>query len=159
MKIKKPLILVFSLLSTFVAAFVGSMATTPAINSWYIYLVKPSFSPPNWLFGPVWTILYALMGISLYLIWREGTKKKNVSYAVSVFFIQLTLNVSWSIVFFGLKNIPGSLIVITSLWFSIAYLISRFNKINKTAGTLLWPYLAWVTFAGILNFSIWILNR
>ncbi len=159
MKIKKPFVLISSLLATFMAAFIGSMATTSAINNWYEGLVKPSFNPPNSLFAPVWTILYALMGISLYLVWREGTNKRNVNHAVIVFFIHLILNVSWSVVFFGLKNIPGSIIVITSLWFSIIYLISRFVRINKTAAALLWPYLAWVTFAGILNYSIWILNR
>lgn len=133
------------------AGGLGSLFTFSAIPTWYATLNKPFFSPPNWLFGPVWTILYILMGVSLYLVW---TKEK----VPSVFWVQLILNALWSIIFFGLKNPTFGLIDIIALWIAIFLTIKAFYKINKLAGNLLLPYLAWVTFATILNLSIVILN-
>lgn len=133
------------------AGVLGSIFTTPSIPTWYQTLNKPVFSPPNWVFGPVWIILYLLMGISLYLVWQ----KRSVPI---IFWRQLALNVLWSIIFFGLKNPTLAFVDIAALWIAIFLTIKSFSKINKLAGNLLIPYLVWVSFASILNFSIVILN-
>lgn len=144
---------------------IGSIFTVPAIPTWYATLVKPSFAPPNYLFGPVWTTLYALMGISVYLVIsnkrQETSDKKQVTKikAVNIFAAQLTLNAIWSPVFFGLKDLLFALVIIIALLFSIFLTIREFGKINKTAGYLLYPYLVWVAFATILNYQLWILNK
>lgn len=158
MKIKRPLLLVFTILISQSAGLIGSVATSPSIPTWYASLAKPSFNPPNWLFGPVWIILYTLMGIALYLVWVKGYKKKNIKYAVNLFLIHLVVNSLWSIVFFGLHNLGLALVIIIGLWLMIAYLIKLFYKIDKWAAYLLFPYLLWVSFATLLNFSIWQLN-
>lgn len=158
MKIKNPKLLLVSILVSQLAGIVGSVFTASQIEDWYLYLAKPSFNPPNWLFGPVWIILYTLMGISLYLIWSKGYKNKNIKYGVNVFFVHLFINSLWSIVFFGLHQLGAALVIIIGLWLMIIYLISLFWKIEKTAAYLLIPYLLWVTFASFLNFSIWQLN-
>lgn len=134
------------------AGVLGSVFTISSIPSWYVTLNKPIFSPPNWVFGPVWTVLYILMGISLYLIWAK-------SKVPSVFWIQLILNASWSIIFFGMKNPGLALVDIVALWVSIVLTIKVFDKINKLSSYLLYPYLLWVSFASILNLSIWVLNK
>lgn len=144
--------LIISLLLPQLAGLVGSLFTFSAIPTWYATLNKPSFSPPNWIFGPVWTILYILMGISLYLVWSKGKR------GVALFKFHLVINSSWSIVFFGLRSPFLGLIVIVVLWITILALIRIFWKINKLASVLLWPYLAWVSFATVLNFAILILN-
>ena len=143
------------------AGIIGSVATFPAIPTWYAYLNKPPFSPPNFIFAPVWTILYLLMGISLFLIWQNTSKtlKKAKDESIQVFAAQLLLNVMWSIAFFGFHSPLAGLIIIIIMWILILETIRKFSKINKTAGFLLYPYLAWVSFASILNFSVWILNR
>lgn len=135
------------------AGIIGSFFTASAIPTWYATLVKPSFSPPNWIFGPVWTTLYILMGTSLYLVWIS--KKKIVP---NIFWVQLILNTSWSIVFFGMKNPELAFVNIIALWVAISLTIEKFSKISKTASYLLYPYLAWVTFALFLNLSIVKLN-
>lgn len=137
---------------------VSSLFTFSSVITWYPLLNKPSFNPPNWVFGPAWTILYALMGISLYLVWKKGTKNKKVIEVLKVFFVQLAFNFSWSLVFFGLQSPLLALIVILLLWTSIAYTIILFQKISKTAALLLYPYIAWVSFAVLLNLSIVLLN-
>ena len=134
------------------AGVLGSLFTVSSIPTWYQTLDKPFFSPPNWVFGPVWTILYILMGISLYLVWI----KKKVP---SVFWIQLILNATWSIVFFGLRNPSVAFVNIIALWIAIFLTIKSFSKINRLSSYLLYPYIAWVSFASILNFSIWMMNR
>lgn len=134
------------------AGLIGSIFTFSAIPTWYLSLNKPSFSPPNYLFGPVWTILYTLMGISLYLTWE----KKKV---VKLFWAQLVLNAAWSIIFFGLKNIGLALVEIFILWTLILALVVKTNKVNKVASYLLIPYLLWVSFATVLNLSLYLLNR
>jgi tryptophan-rich sensory protein len=133
------------------AGVLGSVFTVSAIPDWYVTLNKPFFSPPNFVFGPVWTILYILMGISLYLVWT----KRGVP---TVFWVQLALNALWSIIFFGLKNPLLAFVEIIILWLAILLTTKSFYKINKLAANLLIPYLAWVTFATILNLSIVILN-
>lgn len=137
------------------AGIVGSFFTFSAIPAWYKFLNKPSFSPPNWLFGPAWTVLYFLMGISLYLIWTSRKKTKEV---LLLFWIHLFFNATWSIVFFGLRSPFLGFINILILLFLILVVIYKFWKINKLAGALLLPYLVWVSFATVLNYNILILN-
>lgn len=139
------------------AGLIGSFFTVSSIQNWYNLLNQPSFRPPNWLFGPVWTILYTLMGISFYLIWIK--KGPLVKQALTIFLIHLFFNATWSIVFFGLHNIFLALINILVIWVFIVVLINKFWSLDKRASILLIPYLAWVSFATILNYSIWILNR
>lgn len=126
---------------------------------WYNTLNKPFFTPPSWLFGPAWTILYILMGVAAYLIWKKGFKKKQIKEALKIFVIQLVLNFSWSPIFFGAKQIFLALLVIVIMWIFILKTIKAFAKIDKTASYLLYPYLAWVSFATLLNFSVWLLNK
>lgn len=139
------------------AGFIGSWFTTPAIRSWYVFLEKPDFNPPNWLFAPVWTLLFILMAISLYLVWQSTAKKKT--QALIIFYLQLGLNIIWSVIFFGLKNPGLAFGEILFLWLLILLTITSFYKINKTSAYLLTPYLVWVSFAAFLNFLIWNLNR
>jgi tryptophan-rich sensory protein len=136
----------------------GTIATTPNIPLWYNHLVKPPFNPPNWVFGPVWTTLFALMGTSLFLIWKKGIKKNVVKKALTVFSIQLGINVLWSFLFFGLKSPNLGLICIGVLWIFILLTIRDFIHISKIAGILLIPYLLWVSLAMYLNAGIAILN-
>lgn len=139
------------------AGAVGSIFTVSSIPNWYANLTKPFFAPPNWVFGPVWTSLYVLMGISLFLVWRKGLNKKTRS-AVNIFAIQLALNALWSLAFFGLKSPIAGFIVIIALWAAIAAAIMKFMKIERNAGLLLIPYIAWVSIAAALNLSIVLLN-
>lgn len=141
------------------AGFIGSLITTPSIGSWYTTLLKPSFSPPNWIFGPVWTFLYILMGVSLYIVWTSDADRNKKRIAIIVFFGHLILNTLWSIIFFGLNNPFFGFIEIVILWISILLTALLFLRIKKIAGILFIPYIAWVLFAGILNFSLWQLNR
>jgi len=136
----------------------GTLATTPNIPLWYNYLVKPPLNPPNWVFGPVWTTLFALMGTSLFIIWKKGIKKKVVKKALTVFTIQLGINVLWSFLFFGLKSPYLGLICIGALWIFIILTIRDFIHIHKIAGILLIPYLLWVSLAMYLNAGIVLLN-
>ncbi len=137
---------------------IGSLATFSQINSWYATLVKPSFNPPNWIFGPVWTILYALMGIALYLVWLKGLKKSEGRLALGAFALQLILNVKWSFLFFGLHWPLVAFVEIVLLWLAIVLTIRTFSIISKPAAWFLVPYLLWVSFAAALNFAIWYLN-
>ena len=136
----------------------GTPFTLSSIPTWYQTLQKPSFSPPNWIFGPVWTILYFLMGVAAYLVWIKGLQKKAVKKALSFFIAQLAFNFLWSILFFGLHSPILALIDILILWALILITTIKFYKISKTASYLLIPYLLWVTFATILNLSIALLN-
>jgi len=148
-----------SLLITLAIGFVASLFTRPQIARWYSTLNKPSFNPPNWLFAPVWTGIYIMIAIAAYLVWKRRDNTREYSFTVSIYFIQLALNFSWSIVFFGLHGIRPALIVILLLWVSIILNIRWFNKFSSTAAWLLLPYLAWVSFASLLNLSIYLLNR
>lgn len=132
--------------------------TISAIRSWYQTLNKPFFSPPNWVFGPTWTILYFLMGVSAFLIWQKGYKSKKAKEALILFIIQLLFNFLWSVFFFGLHSIFLGLLDIIILWILILITTLKFYKISKIAAYLLIPYLLWVTFATLLNLSILILN-
>lgn len=136
---------------------IGGIATATSINTWYMALIKPSFNPPNYLFGPVWTMLYILMGISFYLI-LQSPKNELRKKAIIVFCVQLFLNFWWSFLFFKFQLLGIAFIEIIMIWISILTMIILFFKINKTAAILQIPYLLWVSFASVLNGAIWILN-
>ena len=140
------------------AGIIGSLFTTPAISSWYASLRKPAFAPPNWVFAPVWTTLYFLMGISLFIVWNIGLEKNSVRKSIVVFGIQLLLNVFWSYLFFGLKSPLLGLVEIVVMWLMILLTILVFFRISKKAAVLLIPYLMWVSVASYLNYSILVLN-
>ena len=150
--------LIVSILIVFIAGTIGSIATLSQIPTWYAALVKPSWAPPNWLFGPVWTTLYILIGIALFLVWKEGINRKDVKLAISVFVVQLVLNVLWSVIFFGYNSLLGGLIVIIILWIAILANIIFFYRVSKPAGLLLVPYIVWVSIASYLNYSVYLLN-
>lgn len=156
--VKKFVKLAISILICESAGFFGSFFTAPAIATWYAGLEKPSFNPPNWLFAPVWTALFFLMGISLYLIWEKKREDKRAKTAISVFALQLILNVLWSVAFFGLYSPIFGFIVIILLWFAILFTVLKFYPVSKEAAYLLLPYILWVSFAALLNFSIMRLN-
>jgi len=145
------------MLVSFVAAAIGSLATIPNITTWYAMLEKPFFSPPNWVFGPVWTLLYLLMGLSLYLVWVAPYKKSKKS-AFTLFGLQIVLNVLWSLVFFGLHLPWVGVVIIGLLLAAIIGTIKYFRPISKTAAYLLLPYVAWVSFATLLNIAVALLN-
>jgi len=138
--------------------FLGSLYTMPAIPGWYAGLSKPAFTPPSWVFGPVWTFLYILMGISLYIVWVRGLGARHVKPALSLFSIQLVLNFLWSYLFFGLRSPLAGLVCIALLWVELALTIVAFNRISRKAALLLVPYLLWVSFASLLNLFIWLMN-
>ncbi len=148
-----------SLLITLAIGFIASLFTRPEIAGWYSILKKPSFNPPPWLFAPVWTALYIMIATAAYLVWKHRSRKPVYIVTRTVYIIQLLLNFSWSIVFFGLHQILGALIVIILMWISIVVNINLFNKYNRVAGWLLCPYLLWVSFAAVLNASIYLLNK
>lgn len=140
------------------AGLLGSLFTFSAIPTWYATLDKPFFSPPNYLFGPVWTILYTLMGISAYLIYRRFQFGKKAKLFWQVYWAQLILNTLWSILFFGFKEPGLAFVEIGALWYFIVRTIQESKKLNNAASYLLYPYLAWVSFASLLNFGIYMLN-
>jgi benzodiazapine receptor len=150
--------LVVSLVACQCAGLIGSIFTTPAIPTWYATLQKPSFNPPSWLFAPAWITLYLLMGVAAFLIWRQGLKQKGVRAALVIFLVQLVLNALWSVVFFGLHSPLWGMVVIIALWIAILITIVKFFKLSTAAGSLMLPYILWVSFAAVLNVSIWMLN-
>lgn len=164
------------------AGFIGAIFTTPEIGTWYRTLVKPVLNPPSWVFGPVWTTLFALLGIALFLVWQRQWRVRNQitlktrkawnPYSeqlwkgrwqrfnvIAIFVAQYILNILWSYAFFDQHAPSIAFLVLVALWISIVYLIVNFYRISKLAAWLLVPYLAWVTFAGYLNFAIWMLNK
>lgn len=142
------------------AGIIGSIFTTPAIQGWYAGLTKPPFNPPNWIFAPVWTALYALMGISAFLVYeKKSVPGGAVRKALTVFAVQLVLNSLWSVVFFGAHMIFGAAVVIVVLWAMILATMVLFYGISKAAAYLLVPYFLWVSFATVLNISLYVLNR
>ncbi len=155
---KKITQLIVSILGCLSVGIVGALFTTPAIPTWYNTLSKPLFSPPSWVFGPAWTMLYIMIGISLYLVWTKKSDANTKQNALYIFFAQLFLNAIWSPIFFGLQSPFIALIIITLLWATIIININVFYKVSKTAALLLIPYLLWVSFATVLNFAIWQLN-
>jgi len=176
---------IFKLLSSIIicqlAGIIGAVFTTPAINGWYATLNKPSFTPPGSLIGAVWTVLFLLMGIALYLVWSKNWEVKlpaqnskikawnwvsqklltgtwREENVMLIFGIQLALNVLWSYLFFSLKSPGLAFFELLMLWVAIEYTIINFYRVSKPAGYLLIPYILWVTFAGFLNYTIWMMN-
>ena len=150
--------LIISLVACLAAGGIGSIFTTPSIGGWYAGLVKPSFTPPNWLFGPAWTVLYILMGISLYLVVIRGWENETVKTGIILFAAQLVVNLLWSIIFFGLHSPLGGLACIFVLLALIVATIITFYRLSKPAAVLLIPYLAWVCIATALNAGVVLLN-
>lgn len=155
--------LVIAIIVSEAAGIIGSVFTMPSIPTWYAGLTKPALNPPAWVFGPVWTTLFALMGISAWLVWRRWDQgspstKLRVKTALAIFGLQLFLNTLWSIIFFGLHSPGGALVEIIFLWLAILATIVAFAKISKPAAWLLAPYILWVSFAIYLNYIIWALN-
>lgn len=140
------------------AGLIGTYFTTDAIPTWYASLQKPSFAPPNWVFTPVWTTLYTLIGIAGARAWELRSRKTNADRGLDWYWTQLFLNAIWSPIFFGAKNLGLALIVIVIMWFTIAMTIREFWKAEKRMALLLLPYIAWVSFATILNYAYWTLN-
>jgi translocator protein len=141
------------------AGVLGAFFTRAAIPSWYVYLKKPSFTPPSWLFGPAWISLYLLMAVAAYMVWQKGWQGPGVRLALVVFLVQLLLNFLWSPAFFGLRSSLAGMIVIVLLWLAIVLTIFLFFKISRPAALLLLPYFLWVSYASALNISIYFLNR
>lgn len=174
----KPIKFILSLFFVFTAGFIGSLFTSSSVGNWYLELNKPAFNPPSWIFSPVWSTLYLLMAVSLYLIWSKCKKKKGwselliriyrrfvgddkqriINLALLFFSIQLILNVFWSMFFFGLKNPILAFFDIILLLIFIIITIIYFYKIDRVASVLLWPYLGWTLFASGLNLAIILLN-
>jgi tryptophan-rich sensory protein len=137
----------------------SGFATARGVSTWYPTLVKPSFNPPAWVFGPVWTVLYIMMGVAAYLVWLRGMNVDGVGPALTSFLIQLALNGLWSILFFGMQQPGWALVEIIVLWTAIGVTIWLFWRVAPFAGALLLPYWAWVSFATVLNAALWWLNR
>jgi translocator protein len=158
MSVGRALRLLASLALPFVAGILGGWATVQGVGDWYLTLQKPSFNPPGWVFGPVWTLLYVLMGIALFLIWEKGTTTPGVRGALVLFGVQLAMNAFWPFLFFWAQAPGWALAEILILWVTILGTTVLFFRVRAEAGWLMTPYLGWVTFAAILNYSIWTLN-
>ncbi|MFP5040510.1 TspO/MBR family protein [Parasediminibacterium sp. JCM 36343] len=158
---KKPdkIKLALSLALTVGTGAIAGICTATQINSWYIGLQKPFFNPPNAVFAPVWTFLYLLMGYSFYLVWKDPADDAAKSSAIAIFFVQLAVNLSWSFVFFTAHAIGWALVDIAVLWVLVNITIGFFNRQSKLAAWLLIPYMLWVSFAGVLNYALWMLNK
>lgn len=151
--------LAISLITPQVAGLIGSVFTVSSVTGWYSMITRPELAPPNWIFGPVWTTLFVLIGIALFLVWKkEESQKKKVRIAIYLFMGQLILNTLWSIIFFGLHSPGWAFVEIIFLWLAILATIIAFARVSKLAAWLLIPYITWVSFAAYLNYSIWILN-
>ena len=152
--------LLFSVGLSFCASFIGSIATFSGDSfTWYDSLKKPVFTPPGWVFGPAWTILYLMMGIAAFLVWQKGVPNSRVRVALVCFVVELILNAAWSVIFFGFHSVSWALFDIVFLWFAILATIISFWRVNGIAAALLLPYISWVSFAVILNTGIYLLNR
>lgn len=141
-----------------VVGFLSGFSTASSIEGWYATLNKPPFNPPNWIFGPVWTVLYIMMGVAAALVWEAGWDRPEVKAALGLFVAQFALNAVWTPIFFGMEQLLFALAVILILWVFIFICIRKFRAIKPLAGNLLIPYILWVSFATLLNFSIWYLN-
>jgi benzodiazapine receptor len=151
--------LAMSIVVPLLVGFIGSIATSKSVGTWYMTLEKPSFNPPGAVFGPVWTVLYVMMGVSLFLVWQMGLGAPNVKTGIAVFAVQLALNLVWSFAFFGARSPLAGAVVIAALWCAILANVLVFARVSRPAAWLLIPYLAWVSFASVLNFSLYMLNR
>jgi tryptophan-rich sensory protein len=156
---KKWLGLAVALVIPQIFGLVGALATTRSVNTWYRQLRKPSFNPPAKIFGPVWTLLYLLMGAASWFVWRSERNRSHARRALGLYGLQLVFNLFWSVIFFGLRRIDLALGEIVALWGLIAQTAYRFYRVQPVAGLLMVPYLLWTSFAAILNASIWRLNK
>jgi benzodiazapine receptor len=150
--------LVICIIACFAAAGFGSIFTSKAIPDWYRGLKKPPYTPPNWVFGPVWTVLYILMAVSVFLVWQKGLAAPGVTTAFTLFWIQLAANAIWSYVFFARRSVIGGIINIIILWLLILATVITSFPVSTIAGILLLPYILWVSIAMYLNIGIWVLN-
>jgi benzodiazapine receptor len=156
--LSSPLKIGLMVVGTLILGSISGLVTVDAITGWYATLTKPSFNPPNWVFGPAWTVLYILMGIAAGLVWSSNADPLAKRRALGVYAIQLALNFCWSIIFFGLKAPVFALMEIVLLWLAIMWCIRMFRSIDQRAAWLFVPYLAWVSFAAVLNAAIVVLN-
>jgi len=155
---RKPIRLIVAVLLPVLVGAVSGLFTASSVKTWFVTLNKPSFNPPSYVFAPVWTTLYIMMGVAFYLVWVSVTDKAQQHKAMTVYFIQLFLNFCWSFIFFYKQRPDLALIDIVFLWISIVATLVLFYRISKPAGWLLVPYLLWVSFASALNYAIWQLN-
>ncbi|MDP2695748.1 MAG: TspO/MBR family protein [bacterium] len=159
MRLNNPAKLIITIALPQLAGIIGSFFTLSSVNSWYASLEKPPFTPPSWVFGPAWIILYLLIGVAAYLVWSSKKTTPSIKLrAMVVFGLQLLLNASWSVIFFGFQNPFLAFLEITILWFVIIWMIYSFGAISRLASHLLLPYILWVSFALQLNYHIWFLN-
>ena len=159
MKINNPIKFIISVLIPVGIGAISGLFTASNVKTWFVTVAKPSFNPPGWLFAPVWTTLYIMMGIAFFLVWKNETIQKSIKQkAIILFAIQMVLNFLWSFIFFQQHEIGWALVDIVLLWIFILLTISSFAPISRTAAWLLVPYISWVSFATILNFAIWQLN-
>lgn len=149
------LVLAGFILVPLAVGMIGGLATAPSIESWYRTIAKPDWTPPDWVFGPVWTILYIMMGVAAWLVWKT---RDRVAPAMALFGVQLALNLAWSLLFFGARSPGLAMIEVVFLWTSVLLTMLAFFGRQSTAGWLFVPYLAWVSFAAMLNFAIWSMN-
>jgi benzodiazapine receptor len=140
------------------AGILGSIFTARNIETWYEGLARPAIAPPNWVFAPVWTTLFLLMGVSIFIVWAVGRGRGSTGLTVGLFAFQLALNILWSFLFFGLRSPGAAFVEILFLWLAILLTVVVFFRTSKAAGILLLPYLLWVAFASVLNFAFWRLN-
>lgn len=150
-------LLFFCLLLPNIVGISAAFFTAPGVTEWYPALLKPLWTPPDWVFGPVWSMLYITMGFALFLVLRAKPSPYRQA-GIIMFTIQLMLNFMWSVFFFGMKNPALAMLDLVALWLAVAAMIWLFFEIRTLAGAILWPYLIWVTFAGCLNYFIWVLN-
>jgi len=150
--------LLIALVACYGAAALGGVATASSVGTWYETLQKPPFNPPSWVFGPVWALLYGMMAVAVWLVWRD-VAASAARLPLWLFSIQLVLNTVWSWLFFGLRQPGWAALEIVLLWLAIAATLLAFWRVRRLAGWLLVPYLLWVSFASVLNFSLWWLNR
>jgi tryptophan-rich sensory protein len=151
--------LVISIVLPLAVGGVAGLFTRPEISGWYQKINKPAWQPPNWVFGPVWTVLYFLMGVAFYLVWKSPAPVKQKRMAMTLWIIQLVFNFFWSFIFFKKHQIDWALAEILILWFFILLTILYFGRISKVAAWLMVPYISWVTFASLLTYTIHELNR
>lgn len=147
-----------SIATCFAAAGIGSLFTDPEVGGWYARIEKPSWTPPNSVFGPVWSVLYLMMAVAAWLVWKEKGLAGAAAAPLALFGVQLVFNALWSIFFFGMQRIGLALLDIVLLWSAILATILSFWRVSPAAGALMIPYLLWVTYASALNYSIWRLN-
>ncbi len=150
--------LIISIVLAVGIGLLGGIFTSPEIQTWFVHLNKPWWNPPNWLFAPVWTTLYLMMGIAFYLIWKTNANTDAKRWAIIIFILQFALNFLWSFIFFREHQMGWAFVEILVLWIAILCTIIGFSRISTTAAWLLVPYICWVSFAAMLNYTIWQMN-